>query len=147
MVKNSMDSSLDVSLTVSVVCCPVEAGEEPAGIARYVQAVLETVFHPAGIAVEVAPLAYQPCEKYRSSLRWTGRTPGCCGTTRGCPLRRCRRSCFGSCSTFPWSLTVCQPERISLANKSSAKQIFKKMKNGPAASCRPSRKGDPTWIL
>ena len=25
MVKNSMDSSLGVSLTVSVVCCPVEA--------------------------------------------------------------------------------------------------------------------------
>ena len=57
MVKNAMDSSLGVSLTVSAVCCPVEAGEEPAGTARYVQAVLETVFHPAGIAVEVAPLA------------------------------------------------------------------------------------------
>ena len=40
MVKNSMDSSLGVSLTVSVVCCPVEAGEDPTGIARYVQAVL-----------------------------------------------------------------------------------------------------------
>ena len=48
MVKNAMDSSLGVSLTVSVVCCPVEAGEEPAGIARYVQAVLETVFQPCG---------------------------------------------------------------------------------------------------
>ena len=139
MVKNSMDSSLGVSLTVSAVCCPVEAGEDPAGIARYVQAVLEPVFHPAGIAVEVAPLAYQPCGKVPV-------IPGCCGTTRGCLLRRCRRICFGSCSTFPWSLTVCRPERISLANKSSAKQIFKKMKNGPAASCRPSRKGDPTWI-
>ena len=63
MVKNSMDSSLGVSLTVSAVCCPVEAGEDPAGIARYVQAVLEPVFHTAGIAVDVAPLAYPSCGK------------------------------------------------------------------------------------
>ena len=52
MVKNVMDSSLGFALTVSAVCCPVEAGEDPAGIARYVQAVLEPVFHPAGIAVD-----------------------------------------------------------------------------------------------
>ena len=43
MVKNVMDSSLGFALTVSAVCCPVEAGEDPAGIARYVQAVLEPV--------------------------------------------------------------------------------------------------------
>ena len=48
MVKNSMDSSLGVSLTVSAVCCPVEAGEDPAGIARYVQAGLGAGVHPAG---------------------------------------------------------------------------------------------------
>ena len=75
MVKNSMDSSLGVSLTVSVVCCPVEAGEEPAGIARYVQAVLEPVFHPAGIAVEVAPLAYQPCGKVPVIITLNGGDP------------------------------------------------------------------------
>ena len=51
MVKNAMDSSLGVSLTVSAVCCPVEAGEDPAGIARYVQAVLEPVFLLALLAV------------------------------------------------------------------------------------------------
>ena len=74
MVKNAMDSSLGVSLTVSAVCCPVEAGEDPAGIARYVQAVLEPVFHPAGIAVEVAPLAYQSCGKVPViiTLDWGG---------------------------------------------------------------------------
>ena len=44
MVKNAMDSSLGVSLTVSAVCCPVEAGEDPAGIARYVQALSEELF-------------------------------------------------------------------------------------------------------
>ena len=58
MVKNSMDSSLGVSLTVSAVCCPVEAGEDPAGIARYVQAVLGPVVHSAGIAGAGGPLAY-----------------------------------------------------------------------------------------
>ena len=147
MVKNAMDSSLGVSLTVSAVCCPVEAGEDPAGIARYVRAVLEPVFHPAGIAVEVAPLAYMRGRTLDDSFIILDEAQN---TTREQMkmflLRRCRRICFGSCSTFPWSLTVCRPERISLANKSSAKQIFKKMKNGPAASCRPSRKGDPTWI-
>ena len=55
MVKNSMDSSLGVSLTVSAVCCPVEAGEDPAGIARYVQAVLEPVFPPAEALESVPP--------------------------------------------------------------------------------------------
>ena len=48
MVKNAMDSSLGVSLTVSAVCCPVEAGEDTAGIARYVQSVHVAGFHPAG---------------------------------------------------------------------------------------------------
>ena len=85
MVKNSMDSSLGVSLTVSVVCCPVEAGEEPAGIARYVQAVLETVFHPAGIAVEVAPLAYQPCGKVPVIITLDGQDPRLLRYYKGMP--------------------------------------------------------------
>ena len=59
MVKNAMDSSLGVSLTVSAVCCPVEAGEDPAGIARYVQAVLEPVYHYAGRAGPPAVVVLQ----------------------------------------------------------------------------------------
>ena len=73
--KNVMDSSLGFALTVSAVCCPVEAGEDPTGIARYVQAVLEPVFHPAGIAVEVAPLAYQPCGKVPVIITLDGQDP------------------------------------------------------------------------
>ena len=85
MVKNSMDSSLGVSLTVSAVCCPVEAGEDPAGIARYVQAVLEPVFHPAGIAVEVAPLAYQPCGKVPVIITLDGQDPRLLWYYKGMP--------------------------------------------------------------
>ena len=63
MNKNAMDSSLGFALTVSAVCCPVEAEENPTSIAQYVQAVLEPVFHQAGIEVDVTPLAYQTCGK------------------------------------------------------------------------------------
>ena len=94
MVKNSMDSSLGVSLTVSVVCCPVEAGEEPAGIARYVQAVLETVFHPAGIAVEVAPLAYQSCGNVPVIITLDGQDPRLLWYYKGMPAETLSEELF-----------------------------------------------------
>ena len=73
MVKNAMDSSLGLALTVSAVCCPVEAGERPSGVAQYVKAVLEPVFRQAGIAVEVTPLAYRPCRKVPVIIKLDGR--------------------------------------------------------------------------
>ena len=75
MVKNAMDSSLGFALTVSAVCCPVEKEEHPAGVARYVQFVLEAVFHPAGIEVEVTPLAYQTCGKVPVIITLNGKDP------------------------------------------------------------------------
>lgn len=75
MVKNVIDSSLGFALTVSAVCCPVEAGEDPADIARYVQAVLEPVFHQDGIEIEVTPLAYQPCGKVPVVITLGGQDP------------------------------------------------------------------------
>lgn len=94
MVKNAMDSSLGVSLTVSAVCCPVEAGEDPAGIARYVQAVLEPVFHPAGIAVEVAPLAYQPCGKVPVIITLDGQDPRLLWYYKGMPAEALSEELF-----------------------------------------------------
>ena len=75
MVKNAMDSSLGFALTVSAVCCPVEKREDPAGIARYVQAVLEPVFQTARIEVEVTPLAYQTCGKVPLIITLNGKDP------------------------------------------------------------------------
>ena len=108
MVKNAMDSSLGVSLTVSAVCCPVEAGEDPAGIARYVRAavggseaidlalraVLEPVFHPAGIAVEVAPLAYQPCGKVPVIITLDGQDPRLLWYYKGMPAEALSEDLF-----------------------------------------------------
>ena len=108
MVKNAMDSSLGFALTVSAVCCPVEKEEHPAGVARYVQSVLEPVFHPAGIEVEVTPLAYQTCGKVPVIITLNGKDPPfmvphgdvCCGAFRGAilaPVRSssCRRTGAG----------------------------------------------------
>lgn len=75
MVKNAMDSSLGFALTVSAICCPIEVEENPTGIARYVQAVLEPVFRKAGIEVDVTPLAYQPCGKVPVIITLNGGDP------------------------------------------------------------------------
>ena len=78
----------------AAVCCPVEAGEDPAGIARYVQAVLEPVFHPAGIAVEVAPLAYQPCGKVPVIITLDGQDPRLLWYYKGMPAEALSEELF-----------------------------------------------------
>ena len=44
MNKNAMDSSLGFALTVSAVCCPVEAEENPTSIAQYCRLSLSPYF-------------------------------------------------------------------------------------------------------
>ena len=75
MVKNAMDSSLGVSLTVSAVCCPVEAGED-------------------GIAVEVAPLAYQPCGKVPVIITLDGQDPRLLWYYKGMPAEALSEELF-----------------------------------------------------
>lgn len=59
----TVSSKLKFDLAAAATCCPVMAGNDPPGIARYLKTVLDMVFKSAELHVEVAPIPYQSCCK------------------------------------------------------------------------------------
>ena len=95
MVKNSMDSSLGVSPDrVCRLLPPWRRVRSPQVSRGMCRAVLETVFHPAGIAVEVAPLAYQPCGKVPVIITLDGQDPRLLWYYKGMPAEALSEELF-----------------------------------------------------
>lgn len=75
MVKHEAVSSFQFALSVAAACCPKDADDKPAGIARYLKAVLASALQGIGVEVETKPIPYRIGSKVPVMITLSGRDP------------------------------------------------------------------------
>ena len=124
MVKNAMDSSLGVSLTVSPSAAPWRRGRG----SQVSRGTYRRCWSRCFIRLELKSVSAAGVSAVRKGAghHYAGRAgPRPLWYYKGMPAEALSEELFWLRSTFPWSLTVCRPEHISLATNCLAKQIFK----------------------
>ena len=71
MVKHEAVSSFQFALSVAAACCPKDADDEPAGIARLLASALQGI----GVEVETKPIPYRIGSKVPVMITLSGRDP------------------------------------------------------------------------
>ena len=75
MVKHEAVSSFQFALSVAAACCPKDADDEPAGIARYLKAVLASALQGIGVEVQTKPIPYRIGSKVPVMITLSGQEP------------------------------------------------------------------------